>query len=92
MTDNIPALPAEQINPNEPVVIFARFQCRDCGDGAPEWVRDTHDQDSAERIYSWENEHYERTNHTRFFLWKVERDHSEIMDMAAMRRRFRGQR
>lgn len=76
----LPELP-EGVGPNESDVKFVRLECRTCGEVTPEWVRDTQDRESADRIWAWDADHHDRTGHRKYYEWTVSRSTAEIISL-----------
>ncbi|MFI9558853.1 DUF7848 domain-containing protein [Nonomuraea endophytica] len=65
-------LPA--IAPDEPVVTFARMQCRTCTDTGP-WARADDDQGDE---YAWQVEHHRATGHASYYKWSLSRQTARV--------------
>lgn len=67
----LPALRIEdgQVGPNEPVVRFDSFECRECQERSP-WLRDTDDSSH----YQWAFDHHQANKHHKFYRWSAGRN------------------
>ena len=74
---DLPAIPEDVIDPNQPVVGFELISCRQCGSNSG-WHLITEPYAIAITVYNWQEGHGTRTDHSSYYRFKIERGTSRF--------------